>query len=130
MEKVSVMVATQTITICLLDDDVSVLKANTRLLCSAGWTVEPFSDPAEFLKYAAKEQPRVAIIDIRMPGMNGLEVQKRLAQISADTKVVVLTSHDDPAVRAEALRAGATAFFIKPASDDGLLDHLAATLPN
>src|SRR3954469_12380550 len=72
-------------TVCLVDDDHSVLKATGRLLSSAGWEVELFSDPAAFLDYAGNAKPHVVVIDIRMPVMDGLEVQKRLRTISPET---------------------------------------------
>ena len=108
-------------TVCLLDDDPSVVKATSRLLSSAGWKVESFTDPFEFLRHAQTCQPRVVVLDILMPVMNGLEVQKRLRNISPSSRVVVLTSKDDASVRTEALNHGAAAFFIKPVDDDEFL---------
>jgi PleD family two-component response regulator len=103
----------ETVAVYLLDDDSSILKATRRLLDSAGWKVEAFTDPFAFLKRAAIERPDVAVIDILMPEMNGLEVQTRLHGASPSTRVVVLTSKDDPSVRRMAMDAGASAFFIK-----------------
>src|SRR5262249_28579052 len=97
----------------LLDDDSSILKATRRLLDSAGWKVEAFTDPITFLEHAAMHSPDVAVIDILMPEMNGLEVQTRLRRLSPSTRVIVLTATDDPAVRQIAMNAGASAFFIK-----------------
>ena len=103
--------------VCLLDDDPSVLKATGRLLLSAGWDVETFDDPISFLSYARNDAPRVAVIDILMPIMNGLEVQQRLRVVSPSTRVIVLTSKDDASVRNQAIEAGASAFFLKPVDD-------------
>jgi two-component system response regulator HydG len=111
----------QAVTICLLEDDPSVVKATSRLLSSEGWKVESFLDPLTFLRYAQAHHPRVAVIDIWMPAMNGLEVQTRLRTLSPATRVVVLTANDDPAVRSKATAAGASAFLIKPAGDDEFL---------
>src|SRR5689334_16679915 len=97
------------LTICLIDDDQSVLKATGRLLSSAGWKVDAFDDPFEFLEHAKTCQPRVVVLDILMPKMNGLEVQKRLKTISPGSRVIVLTSKDDPSVRTEAMENGACA---------------------
>ena len=97
----------------LLDDDASLLKATGRLLDSAGWKVEVFTDPVAFLKQAATHCPDVAVIDVLMPEMNGLEVQARLQRVSPSTRVIVLTAKDDPSVRRKAMNAGASAFFIK-----------------
>lgn len=111
----------EAVTICLLDDDRSVLKGIGRLLSSAGWKVESFADPHAFLDYAQTHQPPVAVIDIRMPVMDGLEVQKRLREVSQSTRVVVLTSKDDPAIRAKAIGAGASGFFLKAVDDEEFL---------
>jgi len=97
----------------LLDDDFSVLKSTGRLLDSAGWKVEAFTDPIAFLEQAAKHRPGVAVIDMLMPEMSGLEVQTRLRRISPSTRVIVLTAKDDPSIRRIAMNGGASAFFIK-----------------
>jgi FixJ family two-component response regulator len=107
--------------ICLLDDDLAVLKGIGRLLRSAGWPVERFSDPNDFLAYAETHQTPVAIIDVWMPRMNGLEVQSRLQQISPSTRVIVFSGIDDAVIRENALKAGASAFFIKPFDDEEFL---------
>ena len=103
----------ETSAVYLLDDDHSILKATRRLLDSVGWKVEAFSDPIAFLEHAAIHCPELAVIDIVMPDMNGLEVQTRLRSISPSTRVIVLTAKDDPSVRRMAMNAGASAFFIK-----------------
>ena len=103
----------ETVAVCLLDDDPSVLRATSRLLDSVGWRVNAFTDPATFLEHAATHSPDLAIIDILMPEMNGLEVQTRLRRISPATRVIVLTAKDDPSVRRIAMNSGASAFFIK-----------------
>src|SRR5437867_11005454 len=85
----------ETVAVYLLDDDPSILKATSRLLDSAGWKFEAFTDPIAFLDQAAKQCPDVAVIDIIMPEMNGLEVQTRLRRVSPSTRVIVLTAKDD-----------------------------------
>jgi FixJ family two-component response regulator len=107
------MVAFNKETVYLLDDDSSILKSTGRLLDSAGWKVEAFTDPIAFLERAAMHRPDVAVIDILMPDMNGLDVQTRLRRVSPSTRVIVLTAKDDPSVRRKAMNAGASAFFIK-----------------
>jgi two-component system response regulator FixJ len=109
------------LTVCLLDDDASALKATSRLLRSAGWQVEAFLDPVAFLRHMQANRSKVAVIDIRMPIMNGLEVQSRLRKLSPATQVIVLTSKDDPSVRSQAIGAGASAFFLKPVHDEEFL---------
>lgn len=116
------------LTVCLVDDDPSVLKATGRLLSSAGWKVELFADPIEFLRYAQIHHPRIVVLDIRMPLMNGLEVQTRLHSISSPTRVIILTSKDDPSVRSQAMQAGASAFFVKPVNDEEFLTGIESVL--
>lgn len=113
-------------TVYLLDDDSSVLKSTGRLLDSAGWKVEVFTDPMAFLERAARHCPDVAVIDILMPVMNGLEVQTRLRRVSPSTRVIVLTAKDDPSVRRTAMNAGASAFFIKGGASGELLAGVKA----
>ena len=112
---------TQSRTVCVLDDDPSVVKATSRLLSSAGWKVDAFTDPIEFLDHAKECQPKVVVLDILMPAMNGLDVQKRLKEISPESRVIILTSKDDPSTRAKATKQGATAFFTKPIGDEEFL---------
>jgi len=108
-------------TVSLLDDDPSVLKAMTRLFRSVGWMVAAFEDPSAFLEHAASHPLPVAIIDMCMPVMNGLEVQTHLRKLSPGTEVIFLTSRDDSSTRERALTAGAFAFLLKPADDEELL---------
>jgi FixJ family two-component response regulator len=116
----------ETLAVYLLDDDSSVLKATRRLLDSSGWKVEAFTDPIAFLEHAAMHSPGVAVIDIRMPAMNGLDVQTRLRRVAPSTRVIVLTSKDDPAVRTTAMNAGAYAFFIKGVDNADFLAGIKA----
>ena len=114
--------------ICLLDDDPSVLKAVGRLLSSAGWQAQQFSDPEKFLEYAKIHRAPVAVIDVWMPIMSGLEVQSRLQEVSPSTRVIIFTGKDDPLVRCAALNAGASAFLTKPFDDEELLTAIRLAL--
>lgn len=123
-----VALSKETSAVYLLDDDPSILKATRRLLDSVGWKVEAFSDPIAFLEHAAIHCPELAVIDMVMPDMNGLEVQTQLRRVSPSTRVIVLTAKDDPSVRRIAMNAGASAFFIKGMeSGDFLAGVKAAT---
>jgi two-component system, LuxR family, response regulator FixJ len=122
------LAASESTVICLLDDDPSSLKATSRLLLSAGWQPKSFDDPITFLRHAQAYSPPVAIIDVLMPRMNGLEVQRRLCKVSPLTRVVFLTGKDDPAVRSKALAAGASAFFLKGEPDDEFLAGVEAAI--
>ena len=122
------MVALNKETVYLLDDDSSILKSTGRLLDSAGWKVEAFTDPIAFLEHAALHCPDVAVIDILMPAMNGLEVQTRLRRVSPSTRVIVLTAKDDPSVRRTAMNRGASAFFLKGVESGEFLAGLKAAV--
>jgi two-component system response regulator HydG len=122
------MVALNKETVYLLDDDSSILKSTGRLLDSAGWKVEAFTDPIAFLEHAAIHCPDVAVIDVLMPAMNGLEVQTRLRSISPSTRVIVLTAKDDPSVRRTAMNSGASAFFLKGVESGEFLAGIKAAV--
>ena len=107
--------------ICVLDDDLSMLKALDRLLKSAGFTVEKFSHPTAFLSAIEQAPCRVAILDVWMPDMNGLEVQACLRRDSPDTRIIFISGRDDPSVRQMALDAGAFGFLAKPFEDETLV---------
>jgi len=107
--------------ICLVDDEPAVLTSVSRLLLSEGLPVKPFREPTEFLAYAQEHPVRVAIVDIWMEHMTGLEVQAKLAKISPGTRVIVMTGRKDPAVEKTAIEYGAEAFFTKPFDDEEFL---------
>ena len=107
--------------IWLLDDDVSMLKALGRLMDSAGFDVEKFSDPVTFLARLERATCRLAVLDVWMPQMSGLEVQTRLRRDSPATQIIFLTGRDDPLARQTAIEAGAFAFLSKPFDDEVLM---------
>jgi FixJ family two-component response regulator len=119
---------TSAFVVCLLDDDPSVLKGLSRLFSSADLDAKTFGDPEEFLRYAQTHRPAVALIDVCMPLMSGLEVQSRLHKISPSTRVIIFTGKDDPLVRSTALNAGASAFLTKPFDDEELLTAIRLAL--
>jgi CheY-like chemotaxis protein len=91
-----------------------LLKALGRLMNSAGFIVEKFNDPATFLAKLQHAPCRVALLDVWMPQMNGLEVQACLRRDSPETRIIFISGRDDPLVRQTALDAGAVAFLAKP----------------
>jgi len=115
--------------IWLLDDDASMLKALGRLLNSAGFAVEKFNRPADFLSMLKQRECRVAVLDVWMPDMNGLEVQACLRRDSPETRIIFITGRNDPSMRQSALDAGAFGFLAKPFEDEVLLQliHKAVT---
>ena len=122
------LTAPTTASVCLLDDDPVVLTGMSRLLASAGLRAKQFTDPEEFLLEVKVHRTPVAIVDVWMPAMNGLEVQSRLREISPSTRVIIFTGKEDPLVRSAALNAGASAFFMKPFRDDEFLTAVRLAL--
>jgi FixJ family two-component response regulator len=108
--------------ICVLDDDASMLKALDRLLKAAGFRVEKFNNPTAFLAAVKQDGCGVVILDVWMPDMNGLEVQSVLRKDSPEKRIIFITGRDDPSVRQAALDAGAFGFLSKPFDDETLLD--------
>ena len=107
--------------ICVLDDDPSMLKAVDRLLQTEGFQVEKFRHPTAFLSGIAQSPCKVAILDVWMPDMNGLEVQSVLRKESPETRIIFMSGRDDPSVRQIAIEAGAFGFLSKPFDDECLL---------
>ena len=112
----------------LVDDDASLRKALTALISSVDLEVRAFSTPAEFLAYARPDRPACVILDLRMPGASGLDVQERLARAGADLPVIFLSGHGDVPVTVRAIKAGALDFLQKPIHDQALLDAIHAAL--
>ena len=107
--------------IWLLDDDALVLRALGRLLKSAGFSVEKFNHPIAFLSRLKQAICQVAVIDVWMPVMNGLEVQACLIENSPTTRIIFMSGRNDPLVRQTALDAGAFGFLAKPFEDEALV---------
>lgn len=114
--------------VCLLDDEPSVLKALGRLLASEGLDTAQFTEPARFLAYAQAHPVNLAVLDIRMPGMSGFQVQDALRTLQPKAGVIIITAEDDIAHRQAAMAAGASAFFLKPLNDDAFLEAVHTAL--
>ncbi len=87
--------------------------------------MKSFENPEAFLSYAEKHSPRVAVIDVFMPSMNGFDVQDQLRTRAPSTRVIVMTSSDDPFIQERAIKCGASAFFVKPVNDEQFLARVA-----
>ena len=114
--------------ICLLDDDLSMLKALERLLNCEGLKSKKFTDPLVFLSSIGDTRCPVAILDVWMPEMNGLEVQEELRKASPETRIIFMSGRDDPSVRQTALEAGAFGFLAKPFDDETLVQMVHEAL--
>jgi FixJ family two-component response regulator len=117
--------------IAIVDDDASVCRAMKRLVRSLGMNAETFASGKEFmdcLEAMPSFRADCAILDVQMPGMNGLEVQERLARSSSPIPVIFITAHDEVGARERALAMGAVAFLRKPFDDELLIRTLRAAL--
>ena len=113
--------------IAIVDDDESVCRAVKRLLRSFSMDAETFNSGQNFLDLVEAMpsfHPDCVILDVQMPGMNGLEVQHRLAMSGKTIPVIFITAHDELGVREKALAAGAVAFLRKPFDDQLLIKTL------
>ena len=107
--------------VCLVDDDPSVRKSVGRLLESSGFRVRTFAEPQDFLEYLAKNPVPVAVLDIWMEHMTGMELLAHLCARSPQTKVIFITGYEDAAAEATVTQAGVFAFFHTPFDDDQFL---------
>jgi two-component system, NtrC family, response regulator AtoC len=105
----------------IVDDDPSVRDAVARLVRSGGWKVETFASAQEFLASPWADVPSCLILDVRLPGLSGLELQQRLAKSGALTSIIFLTGHGDIPTTVRAIKAGALEFLTKPYADADLI---------
>jgi FixJ family two-component response regulator len=111
-----------------IDDDASVRKGLTRLLRSAGYKSEIFELASDFLKREQHTGPACVIVDLRMPGINGMDLQETLIQHGREEQLVFITGHGDISVCAQAMKAGAVDFLPKPFRADELLQCIERAL--
>jgi len=111
----------------IVDDDESVRKSLARLITSVGLKVETFSSANEFLKRNPYDGPACLVLDIRMPGLSGLDLQAELAKAERTLSIVFITGHGNIPMSVQAIKAGAVDFLEKPFEEQALLDavHLA-----
>jgi RNA polymerase sigma factor (sigma-70 family) len=106
----------------IVDDDESVRKALARLITSVGLKVEAFSSAIEFLKRDHYDGPSCLVLDIRMPGLSGLDLQAELAKAQRTLSIVFITGHGNIPMSVQAIKAGAVDFLEKPFDEQALLD--------
>jgi FixJ family two-component response regulator len=110
--------------IYIVDDDASVRRAMQRLIRSAGMEVRAFASAQEFLDFESVSQNACMIVDIKLQGMSGLELQGELRARGYDLPVIFITGFDSPETREQAKKAGAAGYFRKPLDDQALLDTI------
>ena len=114
--------------IAIVDDDPSVREGLRSLLRSAGWKVQTFASGQEFLARPGAEVPCCLILDLQLPGLSGLDLQKRMAEVELEIPIVFLTGHGDIPASVQAMKAGAVEFLTKPFDEEELLQAIRAAL--
>ena len=114
--------------VLVVDDDVSVRESLQELLRFAGWDVETFASAKEFLDRPRSFAPSCLVLDVNLPDLSGLEVQKRIASDRSDMPIIFITGHGDIPTTVRAMKSGAVEFLTKPFSDYILLDAIAAAI--
>jgi FixJ family two-component response regulator len=112
----------------VIDDDQSIRKSLARLLDAANYKTELFKSASEFLSRSAHPGPSCVIIDVRMPGFTGIDLQKTLIESGREEQLVFITAHGDVPMCAEAMKAGAVDFLPKPFKPKQLLESIARAL--
>jgi len=105
----------------VVDDDISVRESLELLIRTAGWQPRTFASALDFLAHPRAQVPSCLVLDVSLPGLNGLELQKRIATERADMPIIFITGHGDVPMTVQAMKAGAVEFLTKPFGDGVLL---------
>jgi two-component system response regulator FixJ len=114
--------------VAIVDDDKWVLKSLERLVKSAGFRVETFLSAEDFLQSGKDSRTICVILDIGLPGMSGLDLQRHLAAENSQVPIIFVSAHDETETRTQALADGAIAFLSKPVNDKALLDAVSSAV--
>lgn len=114
--------------IAVVDDEESVRKSLRRLLVASELDATVYASGQEFLDSLGGRQPDCLVLDLQMPGLTGLEVQRALARARVRFPTIIITAHDEPETRARCLAAGAVAYLCKPLHDELLLDAITTAV--
>ncbi len=108
----------------VVDDDVSVREGLGSLIRSARLNVQTFASAQEFLARPRADVPSCLVLDVRLPGLSGLDLQKRMAEVNIEIPIIFITGHGDVPTSVQAMKAGAVEFLTKPFDDRDLLDAI------
>jgi FixJ family two-component response regulator len=111
----------------VIDDDISVRQALELLLTAAGWQPQTFESAQGFLDHPRATDPSCLVLDVTLPGLNGLELQRRLAD-RPETPIIFITGYGDVPMSVQAMKAGAVEFLTKPFKDEALLDAIQGAI--
>jgi FixJ family two-component response regulator len=112
----------------VVDDDISVRESLELLIRNAGWQPETFESAQEFLSRPRILVPSCLVLDVTLPGLNGLDLQKRVAVDRTDMPIIFITGYGDIPITVQAMKAGAVEFLTKPFDDDALLSAIQQAL--
>jgi len=106
----------------VIDDDVSIREALSNLLRSVGHEVQTFATAQEFLSSGSTDTPACLVLDVRLPGLGGLDLQRQMSEAGIQLPIIFITGHGDIQMSVRAMKAGAVEFLAKPFRDQELLD--------
>ena len=112
----------------VVDDDASLRESLKNLIRSVGLRVEAFPSAQEFLRSKRPDVPGCLVLDVRLPGLSGLDLQKRMAEADVEIPIIFITGHGDIPMTVQAMKAGAMEFLTKPFRDQDLLDAIQEAL--
>jgi FixJ family two-component response regulator len=115
-------------TVFVVDDDVSVRKSLELLIASAGWRPELCASAQEFLAQPRDDGPSCMVLDVDLPDLNGLDLQKRIAAERPDMPIIFITGYGDVPMTVKAMKAGAVEFLTKPFGEDVMLEAIASAV--
>lgn len=115
-------------TVFIVDDDDRMRAATQRLLKSVGLHAESFATPQDFLRHKLPDVASCLVLDVRLPGMSGLELQRKLNEMRVTIPIIFVTSHGDIPMTVEAMKSGAVEFLTKPFRDQDLVDAIQQAL--
>jgi FixJ family two-component response regulator len=110
--------------VAIVDDDPWALDGLQRLVRSAGWRAETFASAQEFLAHPGAEEPTCLVLDLQLPGLSGLDLQKRMAEVGLEIPIVFLTGHGDIPASVQAMKGGAVEFLTKPVDEQKFLQAI------
>ena len=115
-------------TVFVVDDDVAMRRSLENLIRSVGLRVEAFASAQEFMESKRENVPGCLVLDVRLPGLSGLDLQKRMAEADIEIPIIFITGHGDIPMTVQAMKAGAVEFLSKPFRDQELLDAIQQAL--
>jgi FixJ family two-component response regulator len=114
--------------VLVVDDDAAMRQSLSNLIRSVGLRVEAFASAQEFLRSKRPDVPGCLVLDVRLPGLSGLDLQKRMAEADVEIPIIFITGHGDIPMTVRAMKAGAVEFLTKPFRDQDLLDAVQQAL--